>query len=358
MSTVFYRLQRGLYYTQFNTFVEEVPSDGVTFKHYEEYSKGIKIISLYENSPSRLDNVCPTLLKPSYTEARQKYKAHKKAIRTVKLDNKGILLTKLMPQSVLEEYCKFKIKFIKIAEESSIKPDNYDALMDILEFTSSLARKEFKFDLAKMFVYKRSKRFRQSVRGKDLSRQYFKVNPFSTITGRVVTAKSENAFPILTLPKDYRSILVPNNGVFVEFDFNGFDLRSALGLLGVPQPDVDIHEYNRKEVLQQEGITRDEMKKLTFRALYGSFADGDPMVQRVQETYNKKALLNKYFNKERMQVENPFGRRIKLSDEKLAISYLIQATSVDLFYEQAMKIHKKMNEDGLLSYVSFFYTMR
>ncbi len=91
---------------------------------------------------------------------------------------------------------------------------------------------------------------------------YIKYNPFGTKTGRLTTQK--NSFPILTMDKKFRKILKPQNKWFVEFDYNAAEIRVLLGLLGVDQPHIDIHDYNAYELFDGK-LTREESKKRIFR---------------------------------------------------------------------------------------------
>ena len=79
---------------------------------------------------------------------------------------------------------------------------------------------------------------------------YVVYDPFKSKTGRLVT---KNSFPILTMDKNYRKILKPNNDWFIEFDFNAAELRVLLGLLGKEQPQEDLHEWNKKNVYKDFG---------------------------------------------------------------------------------------------------------
>ena len=121
---------------------------------------------------------------------------------------------------------------------------------------------------------------------------------------------------MLTLDRDYRSVVVPNNDFFLELDFNGAELRCLLGLSGLEQPKDDIHAWNVKNVYK-DSVTREEAKKRIFAWLY-NLESKDLMSNRA---YDRDSLLEKYFDGE--HIHNPFGRKIKC-DKFHAINFLIQ----------------------------------
>jgi DNA polymerase I-like protein with 3'-5' exonuclease and polymerase domains len=152
-------------------------------------------------------------------------------------------------------------------------------------------------------------------------------NLFGTVTGRLTTKKG--SFPILTLDRDYRSVVVPNNDFFLELDFNGAELR-------LEQPKDDIHAWNVKNVYK-DSITREEAKKRIFAWLY-NLESKDLMSNRA---YDRDSLLEKYFDGE--HIHNPFGRKIKC-DKFHAINFLIQSTASDIFLRRAIEINKMASD--------------
>ena len=166
-------------------------------------------------------------------------------------------------------------------------------------------------------------------------------NIFGTITGRFTTEKS--SFPILTFPKAYRKVLRPNNDRFVELDFNAAELRTLLSLSGKEQPKEDIHKWIVENVFDNS-ITRDESKIKTFAWLYNPEAKN----KKLEELFNKEELINEFWDANK--ITTPFGRVIEC-DRKLALNYLIQSTTSDLFMHQMIKISKSL--EGRASYIAF-----
>ena len=156
------------------------------------------------------------------------------------------------------------------------------------------------------------------------NKNYIDYDQFKTVTGRLSTRK--HSFPIMTLAKKYREVVKPTNDWLFELDFNAAELRTALGLLGYPQPSIDLHQWNIKPLFNGTKA-RENAKRSAFAALYNPHSPESP----VTALYDRKKLKSLYFKDNK--VMNPFHRVIEC-DEDHAISYLIQSTAADVLFEQ------------------------
>ena len=148
-------------------------------------------------------------------------------------------------------------------------------------------------------------------------------NNFSLDSAKLIEAS------ILNLKKDIADIVVPKNDAFIQFDFNGAEIRTLLSLSGEPQPKEDIHEFNAK-ILK---CSRDKAKKKFFAWFYNP----NKKNQELAEFYKRdKVLENHYING---VVQTPFGRRIE-TDDFHSFNYLLQSSSSDNCLAQAIKINK------------------
>jgi len=135
----------------------------------------------------------------------------------------------------------------------------------------------------------------------------------------------------LTLKKEHRVILEPNNDLFVELDFNAAELRTLLSLCGKEQPKEDIHEWNAKNVFR--GLqSRSEAKERIFAWLYNP----DSKDYLANRSYDRIAVKEKHWDGK--IVETPFGRKIA-ADEFHALNYLIQSTTADMVLRQVIKVY-------------------
>ena len=170
--------------------------------------------------------------------------------------------------------------------------------------------------------------------------RYIDYNLFGTVTGRLTTRPG--SFPILTLKKEFRKLLKPNNDLFVALDYNGAEVRTFLDLCGEKQPDYDIHDWNVKNVFANS-LSRDEAKVEFFAWLYNP----ESTTVMSSDLYDKNILLDKWYRDG--YIYTPYDRKIEV-DERRALNYLIQSTTADRVLAKAVLIDKMLEERK--SYVS------
>ena len=153
-------------------------------------------------------------------------------------------------------------------------------------------------------------------------------NIFGTKTGRLSNAKAQ--IPILTMKKQDRIFLEPQNDLFVEFDYNAAELRTLLALSGKDQPLEDIHDWNLLHT-NNKSTTREEIKKRTFAWLYNPGAR-DSLLEGI---YDRDSIKDNYWDGKR--VKTPYFRVFE-SDDRRALNYIVQSTSSDVCIEQAYKL--------------------
>ena len=221
--------------------------DNIDFSNLEttwEYSsfledKEVEYANLFCGGMT-LQDACPDELKERWEHIVGRLKAFLISFGEAKLNLNEVCFFDLVPERFLKEYCDMKTLITKDVLERCDKPNNYDFLVDLTKLVSSIESQPLNIDLSCVTNQMTSYRVREFVKKIRSKTQYIKYNVFGTVTGRLTTKKT--SFPILTFPKDMRSVLKPNNDFFVELDFNAAELRTMLALAGVEQPEIDIHE--------------------------------------------------------------------------------------------------------------------
>jgi len=234
----------------------------------------------------------------------------------------------LVPDRFLLEFCDLKNQISNYVFENCERPKNYDFLYDLHRMTEELKYQKLNIDkhaLDDKLVNYKTRVFLKKLSNMD---PFISYNMFGTVTGRLTT--TPKSFPVLTLDKDHRDILVPNNDWFIELDFNAAELRTLLALAGRVQPTGDIHDWNVKNVYGGS-LTREEAKKKVFAWLYNPKSKD----RRLNEAYDRSAVVQKYFNGS--QVSTFFDRRIP-ADDHHALNYVIQSTTSDLFLRRMLKV--------------------
>jgi hypothetical protein len=201
-------------------------------------------------------------------------------------------------------------------------------MVDLSQMVHEISNNPVILNQEKLFAYQKTdhkaKSLWKSFSGKTCHISY---NIYGSVTGRLATGN--NSFPILNLKKEIADIVVPKNNVFVQFDFNGAEIRTLLSLGNQKQPDGDIHEFNAG-LLE---TTREKAKKKFFAWFYNPNRKNP----KLENNYKNEEVLKKYY--QNGIVETPFGRKIE-SDDFHSLNYLLQSTSSDNCLAQAIKISK------------------
>ena len=287
------------------------------------------------------DGVCPEDLLSQWVPAADKLKAHLKSIKAAKVSLVGNCLFELVPERTLAEHCEAKNVLTEYVFETYPRPPHYDFLSDLSKLTEKIKEQHLKVNMGQVKKHifdSRARYFFKKLKNCSTNISY---DIFGTKTGRLSTKKG--SFPVLTMDKNYRTVLEPTNDCFLELDFNAAELRALLALSDIKQPPEDLHKWNIQNIFRGLG-TREEAKKRTFAWLYNP-ASKDRLLDKF---YNREAVVEKYFNNG--QVTTFFDRTIE-SDEFHALNYIVQSTASDIFLRQMVKVAKRL--EGKKSFVAF-----
>ena len=319
-----------------------LPLEGATWEfsphlqgdHYEIgqiYSQGATITA-----------ACPEELREEWENIKKTLKSCLKAFRTSHLSLDENCFYDVVPEYFLYQYLETKNKVTQHVLDTYPRPKNYDLTYNLLEMLTTIRGQHLKVNIGPI------KHLLASVKGQNFQRTLHTVkhvcdyNPWGTVTGRL--AANPNSFPILTMNKEFRACIEPKNDYLVELDFNAAELRTLIALTGEEQPQIDIHEWNRKNIYRNIG-SREDAKKRIFAWMYNSKSE-DFLSNRA---YDKETVKNKYWDGSR--VETDYGRVIENVDEHHALNYIVQSTTIDMVHEQAYKIYELLK--GKKSHIAF-----
>ena len=288
-----------------------------------------------------LDEVCPPYLQHEWKNKNNKLKAFYRACSEAKINFNEHSFYHFVPKKVLMDYLEIKNQITQHVFDTYEKPQNYDFLLELTKVVEDIKKQELNIDFSVLKGRLAEFKVRQFYKKISKVSPFISYDIFGTKTGRLTTNKG--SFPILTMDKNYRSILKPQNDFFLELDFNAAELRTLLALSNKEQPKEDIHEWNAKNVYR--GLqSREEAKKRIFAWLYNP-ASKDYLSSRA---YDRVAVAKKYYNGE--QVLTPFNRTIP-ADDHHALNYIIQSTTSDLFLDRMIAVHKFLSDKK--SFISF-----
>jgi len=246
----------------------------------------------------------------SYREMQDKVTAHKKAALAAKICLEDFCFYDLIPEHLLKKWLNIQRTCFERIRNVKTRQQDYEILHKAHVLTRNIAEQKISY-------------------GERIGK--VKYNIFGSQTGRLTTKKG--SVPVLTLKKEQRFLLKPQNDAFVELDLNAAEIRMLMALNGKPQPKGDIHQHLKKEIFG-ESTKRSEFKERLFAWLYNPNSD-----DTVFDSFFSRETFRDFFVAEEKVLTTPFGRRLAV-DERKAQNYLLQSTTSDQVLENAYKIQK------------------
>jgi len=281
---------------------------------------------------------CPDEFLEDLQRVQKKARAFVKSFEIAKINLREHCIYDLIPHDFLLEFCEIKNKVTEHVFLNYEKPQNYSHLDAVQKLLHKIKYQQLNLNIADCKHLLTSSLHRNKIK-QILNNNFIDYDLFGTVTGRLTT--KENSFPMLTLKKEIRQIMKPNNDLFVALDYNGAEVRTLLDLQGVKQPQEDIHLWNSRHLFEQD-ITREECKVRFFAWLY------EPESTDIKtEYYDRDAVLHKWYDGQ--NITTPYGRIIQVEKRK-AFNYLIQSTTADRVLKKAVEIDNFLKDKK--SYVS------
>lgn len=319
---------------------DNIPNDLTKTWDYSNFLYGMPIeyASLYVEGKS-LDDVCPAHLLEDWQRIKNRLKAFIRSNHLAKVDMSENCFFDLTPQRFLKEFCNIKNQICEWVFDKYQRPDNYDHLLSVQEVLSDIRYREVNFDPKPLQEFWGDQKAKVLLTKFSNKKAYCNYNLFGSKTGRL--SLSSDSLPLMNMKKEYRASIKPNNDFFIELDYNAAEARVVLALLGIEQPQEDIHDYNAKNLYHS---TRADAKKRFFAWLYNP--NSEDTISCGQ--YDRDLILGRYYLYD--SVTNLFKRKIKCDDYH-AFNYLIQSTSADMVLDRMVAIYKLLK--GRKSYVAF-----
>ena len=285
-----------------------------------------------------LQEACQDELLPRLRKTTQKMNAFYKSFKIAKINLRDHCIFDLIPSDALKEFCEVKNQITQHVFENYKVPANYDFLDGAYKMVYDIREQKINADIKNCRSMMTSTNSRLGIKKIMQGSRHIDYNIFGTSTGRLATLP--NSFPILTMKKDFRRCIKPANDWFVSFDYNGAEVRTVLSMLGLAQPDEDVHAWNMKNIFDKKSIstapTRDEAKVLFFGWLYNP--DSEVIKGSI---YDRDKIVKQHYVDG--HVQTIFDRKIKV-DKRRALSYTVQSTTSDLVLERAMAIKEMLLE--------------
>ena len=251
----------------------------------------------------------------------KKMQAHQKAAAAAKVSLEEECFFDLLPRHQLIKWFTIREQALKNLDKTAKQKTDYNILHKAHVLTANISQQNLIF-------------------GNKVGRVIY--NIFGSATGRLTTKKQ--SVPVLTLKKEQRKLLRPQNDAFIELDLNAAEIRMLMALSGRDQPQGDIHEWIASNVFNGQ-IERSKAKIELFAWLYNPSS----LENRFDQIFSRQ-IFRDFFNPDDQVLTTPFGRKLVV-DERKAQNYLLQSTTSDQVIENAYKIQKMLQ--GTRSAVAF-----
>jgi hypothetical protein len=319
----------------------EIPLSGASWEYSHHMRAGRYELGRLYAQGATITDVCPPDMKQEWEKIKKTLKSCLRAFNTAHLSLNDNCFYDVLPQYFLYEYLRMRNAITEHVLENYDRPENYEQIYNLVAMTDRLRTQPLNIDIAPIQHLLGSTKGQNFHRTLKSVRHVCDYNPWGTVTGRLAT--NPNSFPLLTMGKEFRACVKPNNDWLVELDFNAAELRTLLALAGQEQPRNDIHNWNVKNIFGGQ-LTREEAKVKTFSWLYSSKQNKD-----LERLYNKDFVRNKYWDG--FKIKTDYGRIMNDVDEHHALNYIVQSTTIDMVHEQAHKVFELLKDKK--SYISF-----
>ena len=164
-----------------------------------------------------IDEVCPAHLIDKWETTKEQVKSHCRACIESRIDITGGKFYNFLPEAVLLRYLQTKNEITQYVFDHYPKPSKYQFLYELQKVLFNIEARRVNLDLAPLRSKRHDFRTNQFYNKIKRLKPYVRYNLFGTKTGRLTTKKG--SFPILTMDKNYRQIMVPQNDNFVELKY-------------------------------------------------------------------------------------------------------------------------------------------
>ena len=331
--------------------VEEFPPQISKTWKYAPYLRDLDIeyASLYLEGGKIADYI-PEYMKDDWEDVSKKILAFKRSLQLAHVDTYENCFFDLVPERFLVEFCAVKNKITEYIFQHVTRPPRYEFYKHVSMMLEDISNHHVTVDRQLVSAYSNNIKLKRPAQTLLSASPCVAYNQFGTKTGRLTSKKG--TVPILTMHKEFRSAIKPQNDYFIELDFNGAEVRTLLGLLNKEQPEGDVHDFHLNEIFTKIN-TREQAKVAFFAWLYGSKTAADRQeMAKLAEFYEKERLLKEYWDGN--TVRTPFKKEIGDTSEHHALNYLVQSTAAELTLKQALKVEYLLRKQSQGSNIAFF----